>query len=343
VQFSSHLRIADECELPMKRLALALLQRCGAFDFARTMSSSMGRILMYHNFANSCDSNRDAVLVHDVRAQMSYLRRHFEIVPLATLVECIRSGARFRDRMVVLTVDDGRRNFYEYFYPLLKEFAVPATFFVVSSFIEGAGWIWTDKILWLAEQPCRPDELAPERLDHFFAELNALNPAVRNRQIGDLAAQMGVEIPLRPPAKYAPCSWSELREMADSGLVEIGSHTVNHPILSAITDSEALWQLTDSRAQIETNLSRKVDSFCFPNGKPSDYRPIHMQQLQDAGYKSAVVARFGLVSRTSNVFELPRIGISGRSDVLSFSKNVDGAGYFQSKLEASLGVRGESL
>lgn len=298
---------------------------------------------MYHNFANSRDSDRNAVLVDDARAQLAYLRRHFEIIPLSSLVEGLSSGARLKDRMVALTVDDGRRNFYECFYPLLKEFALPATFFVVTSFIQGEDWIWTDKVLWLADQSCPLDELAPEKIDHLFAELNKMRPAVRESKIADLAARMQVNIPLQPPAKYAPCSWSELREMADSGLVEIGSHSVNHPILSSLSDPEALWQLKESRAQIERNLGRNVSSFCFPNGKLGDYRAIHVQQVQDAGYRSAVVARFGLVSRASNVFELPRIGISGRSDRISFSKDIDGAAYYQSKLGASLGLRGTWL
>jgi peptidoglycan/xylan/chitin deacetylase (PgdA/CDA1 family) len=303
----------------------------------------MGRILMYHDFANSRGSDLDAVLVQDARAQLSYLRRHFEIVPLSALVEALSSGARLRNRMVALTVDDGRRNFYECFYPLLKEFALPATFFVVSSFIDGEGWIWTDKILWLAQQSCQPEELAPRKIDDFFAQLNRVSPAVRDSKIADLAARMQVDIPLQPPAKYAPCSWSELREMADSGLVEIGSHTVNHPILSTLSDPEALWQLTQSRAQIARNVGRNVDSFCFPNGKLTDYRATHLQQLRETGYRSAVVARFDLVSRASNVFELPRIGISGRSDLVSFSKDVDGVTYYQSKLEALFSLSGSSL
>jgi len=295
---------------------------------------------MYHNFANSRDADGDAVLVDDARAQLAYLRRHFEVVPLPVLVETSISDSRLKDRVVALTVDDGRHNFYECFYPLLKEFALPATFFVVSSFIGGEDWIWTDKILWLAEQPCRPDALDTDMIDHFFAELNEMRPAVRDCKIADLATLMQVEIPPLPPQKYAPCSWSELREMADSGLVEIGSHTVSHPILSSLGEPEALWQLTESRSQIERNVGRKVDSFCFPNGKLGDYRTIHFRQLQDAGYKRAVAARFGLVNRSSNAFDLPRIGISGRSDLISFCKDVDGAGYYQWKLEAALGARG---
>jgi len=323
----------------MKSFSLALLQRCGAFDLARAMSSGLGRILMYHNFSKSDEPDHDAVLVSQVKEQFEYLRQHFQVVPLSILVDQLASGQRLEHRVVALTVDDGRRNFYECFYPLLTEFSMPATFFVVTSFLGGQDWIWTDKVLWLAEQSHRPDELAPERIERFFATLSGMAPEARDRHIAALATGMETEIPAQPPSRYASCTWSELQEMADSGLVEIGSHTVNHPVLSSLNEEESLWQLTESRAQIERNLGRKVKCFCFPNGKQTDYRAIHLRQVQEAGYASAVSAQFGMVSEGSNIFELPRIGVSGASNPLSFAKDIDGAAYYHLRIRASLGLR----
>jgi peptidoglycan/xylan/chitin deacetylase (PgdA/CDA1 family) len=120
--------------------------------------------------------------------------------------------------------------------------------------------------------------------------------------------------------------------MAASGLVEIGSHTVTHPILSSITDEESWDELTVSRTQIEEGLGKKIKLFCFPNGKPGDYRPSQIRQVKDAGYEGAVATRSGMVGHGANRYELPRIGISGKTDNLSFSKYLDGAEYFQAKL-----------
>jgi peptidoglycan/xylan/chitin deacetylase (PgdA/CDA1 family) len=321
----------------MKRLALRLLQSCGVFTLARTMSAGMARILMYHNFSGPGETNTDAVSVSAARTQLEYLRHHFHVVPLNRLVDQLRSGAPLESRTVALTIDDGRRNCYEFFFPLLKEFGMPATFFVVSSFIRGEDWLWTDKVLWLSEQSVPHRELAPNKIEGLFETLNQMRPEGRDARIGSISAEMGVSIPKEPPSKYAPCSWAQLREMGDSGLVEIGSHTVTHPILASLTDGESWQQLTVSRAQVEEGLGRKVESFCFPNGKPSDYRSNHLQQLRDAGYSCAVVARFGMASSRANPYELPRIGVSGRSDSLSFCKCLDGAEYYQEQLRRSLG------
>ena len=296
------------------------------------MSADMARILMYHNFAATKEECPDAVTVNDVRKQLAYLRGHFRVLPVTRLVEQLKSGTAIEKNTVALTVDDGRRNFCQFFFPLLKEFRMPATFFVVSSFISGNDWIWTDKVLWLARQPLAHEELRQDKLDHFFEKMNRLRPDIRNSQIDEVAAKMQVSIPKEPPPEYAPCSWTQLREMADSGLVEIGSHSVTHPIFSTLSDEESRWELAESRTQIEQLLGRSVSSFCFPNGKPADYFPRHLRQVKEVGYSSAMMTHFGMPRRGANEYGLPRLGVSGRMDMLSFMKYVDGVEYYQALL-----------
>jgi peptidoglycan/xylan/chitin deacetylase (PgdA/CDA1 family) len=293
------------------------------------MSADMARILMYHNFAVTEGEWPDAVDVAAARKQLAYLHDHFRVIPLTRLVEQLRSGTSIERNTVALTVDDGRRNFCEFFFPLLEEFRMPATFFVVSSFILGEDWLWTDKVLWLARQPHAHEHLRKDKLEHVFEEMNRLRPDVRNARIDELAAKMTVSIPKQPPPEYTPCSWAQLREMADSGLVEIGSHSVTHPIFSTLTDEESRWELAGSRTQIEQRLGGRVSCFCFPNGKPADYFPSHLQQVKEAGYSSAVMTHFGMPGRGADEYGLPRIGVSGGTDLLSFMKYVDGVDYYQ--------------
>jgi peptidoglycan/xylan/chitin deacetylase (PgdA/CDA1 family) len=309
------------------------------FDLARVASARMARILMYHNFCFDAETVPGYVRVSTLRKQLEYLHEHFNVVPLSRLLAQIRSGLPLDSRTVVLTIDDGRRNCYQYLFPLLREFRMPATFFVVSSFIEQKSWIWTDKVLWLASRQKAPLSLAPDRIDLIFEHLNRVPPDLRDAQIEAIAITIGLRIPDNPPDLYAPCTWAELREMADSGLVEIGSHTVSHPILSTLTEQESWLELSVSRATLEHRLRRRISAFCFPNGKPGDYLPIHVDQIKAAGYLSAVVTRPGLVTGHSNPFDLPRIGICDKIDPLIFSKYLDGAQYYQSQLEGKLGLR----
>ena len=313
-----------------------MLQSCGVFSLTRALSAGMARILMYHNFSEPGATYPDALNVEGVRRQFNYLRRHFRVVPLLELAEQVGSGRKLDRNLAALTIDDGRRNCYEFLFPLLKEFEMPATFFVVSSFIRGEDWIWTDKVLWLSEQPTPPGELKPGRLGDAFRSLNCLSPEERNLRIESLAASVGTTFPKAIPAKYRPCSWSELREMADSGLVEIGSHTVTHPVLSSVTDEESWDELTRSRAQIEGETGRTVKSFCYPNGMAGDYRPSQVQQVQNAGYACSVIAESGMVRSNSDRYRLPRIGMTRKVSLEQISKHLDGFAYYQERLEAGL-------
>ena len=324
----------------MKRFALGLIRACGVFTLARTMSADMGRILMYHNFSAAGEAETGAVNVTVLRAQLAYLHQHFRVVPLARIFDGLKTGTPLDPLTVALTIDDGRRNCHEVLFPLLKEFEMPATFFVVTSFVRGEDWVWTDKILWLSSLSTRTDDLSAEKIETLFATLNRLRPEKRTAFIEGIANRMGVAIPREVPPKFAPCSWSELREMSDSGLVEIGSHTVTHPILATLTEEESWRELTVSRAQIEEAVGRPVVSFCFPNGKSGDCRLSQLQQVRDAGYAGAVSADFGMVENGADPYTLPRIGVSGDFDTLSFSKYLDGAEHYQLKLQRSLGLRG---
>lgn len=318
----------------MSKRALRALRTCGLFSVARALSAGMARILMYHNFSGPQGTDPNALNVEGIRRQFTYLRRHFQVVPLLQLAEQVASGRKLDRHMVALTIDDGRRSCYEFLFPLLKEFGLPATFFVVSSFIRGEDWIWTDKVVWLSEQSRLPEELVPGQLDGIFRSLNQMRPKERNARIETMAKSIGVAIPSTAPEKYMPCSWSELREMADSGLVEIGSHSVTHPILSSVTDEESWDELTRSRAQIEEGMGRTVNCFCYPNGMPGDYRASQVRQVEEAGYACSVIAEFGMVNRRSDRYRLPRIGVARKPGILEFSKYLDGFAYYQERFGA---------
>ena len=121
----------------MSNLALRALRGLGVFSLTRALSASMPRILMYHDFCGLNEAAEDSINIEDLRRQFAYLRRNFRVVPLLQLSDELRSGASLPKHTVAVTIDDGRRNCYEFLFPLLKEFELPATFFVVSAFIRG--------------------------------------------------------------------------------------------------------------------------------------------------------------------------------------------------------------
>ena len=62
-------------------------------------------------------------------------------------------------------------------------------------------------------------------------------------------------------------NWEQAREMADSGLVEIHSHTVSHPNLDELTYEQQQYELKQSQLDILRNLGRESYAFCYPSGR----------------------------------------------------------------------------
>jgi peptidoglycan/xylan/chitin deacetylase (PgdA/CDA1 family) len=82
---------------------------------------------------------------------------------------------------------------------------------------------------------------------------------------------------------------------------------VNHPILARLPDAEAVAEITQGRAELEAIVDERVGLFAYPNGKPGvDYLPRHVEIVRELGFDAAVSTHWGVTSRHSPGFELPR-------------------------------------
>ena len=67
-------------------------------------------------------------------------------------------------------------------------------------------------------------------------------------------------------------SWDDLREMSRMGF-EIGSHTVNHVNMAAVSLDEARRELVESRKTLEDRLGQRVRWFAYPFGGKNNFTP----------------------------------------------------------------------
>ncbi|MDO8806066.1 MAG: polysaccharide deacetylase family protein [Elusimicrobiota bacterium] len=74
----------------------------------------------------------------------------------------------------------------------------------------------------------------------------------------------------------------QLKEMQDSGVIEYGSHTMNHPRLSALRPEDAAWEIAESKRQLEAAFGA-VCAFAYPYGDGA-YAPAIREKALEAGY-----------------------------------------------------------
>jgi peptidoglycan/xylan/chitin deacetylase (PgdA/CDA1 family) len=322
----------------LRRLAGALLG-----PLARELTGGRPRILFYHRFS---PGGFRALRPDDLEAQLAFLRRHFAPVPLARIVDAKAGGAPLPRRAVAITVDDGYRDFVDHAYPLLQRYEVPATFYVVSGFAAGRLWLWFDRLRYVCEHAAIPvlaiaDPAAAgayplatpadrERTwDRLATRCLTLPTAAREALIAEAARIAEVTVPAGPPPGYAAASFPELARL-DPALVEIGAHTVTHPILSQCDDAEVELEVGGSVRELATALGRPIRAFCYPNGRPEDFDGRAVAAVAAAGCTSATASTGMFVPAGADRYTLPRFGAA--SERSTFRHELDGLTYLQARL-----------
>jgi len=114
-------------------------------------------------------------------------------------------------------------------------------------------------------------------------------------------------------------TWPELREVAQSGIVEIGSHSYTHRSLGSMPVAEARRELALSREVLSQNLGRDVVAFAYPFGTRGDFNEHTEQGLRDAGYSIGFHSLHGAIRSGQNVHKLPRVKVEGGESLFQFS------------------------
>lgn len=287
-------------------------------------------ILMYHSVGKpNFLGPALRVSAENFSAQIDYLLRYFQIVPLESAVETLRRGAALPKNAVALTFDDGFRDNYETAFPILKERRCPATIFVAADPVLHKRSLWTYKVLFWIENSrverleFTPDEFARSSPTIFdlttrrrrrrassaiLSWLCRVAPARRTRLLEEIAEKLDLGHDADPYDQLPMLTDEQLREMAEAGIT-IGSHTVTHPALPALSRDDALRELTESKALLESEIGRPVSLFAYPFGEFEHFNAEIQALVGAAGYKAACTTIRGVNQTETNPLSLLRIGV----------------------------------
>lgn len=249
-------------------------------------------------------------------SDLDYIGAWFDVLPLSEAVERLEAGT-LPARAACITFDDGYLNNLEQAAPILAARGMSATFFVTTAALE-RGVMWNDLVIdGIAAAGPEPDLSSLD--GHVDAPVEGEAPQVLAMRIidaikyrpleerWDIAAALyrdnaGAELPRKMMRA------EDLRELAGMGF-EIGAHTVNHPILQKLEPDAAREEIEGSIAWISDVLGHAPSSFAYPNGRPgTDFGDVHMTQVREAGCRSAVSTAWGIATRKSDRFAIPRVG-----------------------------------
>lgn len=252
-------------------------------------------------------------------AQLDMLVDAFNVIGLREARARLDS-AKLPPRAVSITFDDGYANNCDVALPLLQARGLPATVFVATGFLDG-GRMFNDTVIEAVRRAgpeldlssvglgrySLPDVAARRRaIDQILPAIKHLIPDERRAKAECIAEAVGAQLPGNLMMTEA-----QARRLADHG-IELGAHTVNHPILTSVPSEVARTEIRQSRQRLEEITGRPVRCFAYPNGRPdADYDASHVAMVREAGFELAVSTAHGAAGPGADRHQLPRVALWG--------------------------------
>jgi peptidoglycan/xylan/chitin deacetylase (PgdA/CDA1 family) len=249
---------------------------------------------------------------------MRWLRRACAPIAPEDLDAALRSPGRGR-QPVLVTFDDGYRDFRDHAYPVLAELGIPALVFLATAFMDGGALLWTDAVTWAFHRTARARVALPwdrgvtlplgdgaerARAARVAKEhLKAVSDGERERWQGALFEELAVD-PQDGSAGRQMLSWAEVR--ATLGVARYGGHTHTHPILSRVDAARAEREIRACRERIAAETGVPPRWFAYPNGRPQDFSDETKATLRRCGFELAFSTVEGLNGPGADRYALRR-------------------------------------
>ena len=319
-----------------KDILAATLYKSGFLALKKYMCrTNRLHILAYHRIANyGLDYQFDEHLIsatpEEFEWQISYLKSNYNIVSFKDVIQTLAKHGELPQRAVIVTFDDGFYDNYEIAYPLLIKYKVPATFFITTGYINKRHLFWFDQCAYICKKISTKLVLYGAKHNKLYTIDNRItkcgDPAYQLLKIMKQISNIDRLSVIDQLNKYMvnnnlvidsddqlnlPMSWENIIEMHKSGQIEIGSHTVSHPILSRLSNEEITYELSHSKLEIEDHLGAVCTTLAYPVGGEDDINDFVIQEAERLGYKmaSSYIKGGNNLNYDSNFYKLNRIHI----------------------------------
>ena len=243
----------------------------------------------------------------------------FNVLPLDAAMQHLGEGT-LPERALSITFDDGYADNCHVAMPILESLGLPATVFVTTGFLDG-GCMWNDIVIESFRRTrssvAELRDLMPGAetasfelstplqrrlaLEAVISAVKYLELDIRLRLVQRIADRLEVALPTDLMMTSA-----EVLELRRAGL-QVGAHTVSHPILAKLQDGEMRNEVELSKTFLERLLGERVGLFAYPNGKPgADFDERAVSLVRELGFDAAFTTARGAASNGTDPYRVPR-------------------------------------
>lgn len=247
-----------------------------------------------------------------------YKKSNFHFISLDDLVEIIKLDAVPQEPFVMFTIDDGYADNYTQALPIFEKYEVPFSIFIATDFINHNSILWWDIL---------EDLIIQNTTIHFSNNIYSTNSfqkkwnvfriireAILKYDQGNLLKELQdafshYTIDWYAPVKKQALSWEQIKELSNHPLCTIGGHTVSHPALNKLSETDFLREVSDGITILKEETGHDISHFAYPYGSPSEIGERECQLIKKFDFKTVFSSYGGCITidNKSNTTHLPRV------------------------------------
>ncbi len=274
-------------------------------------------VLMYHRIG-SLDPEFDGLALDAFSDYLHWLSRNATLIRASDMYDPALYKRRGKPA-VLLTFDDGYRDFRVNAYPILKKYNAPALVFLPTQAVQQGGTIWPEalscRLLRVERAGMQVRFLGRLQSQHraclmqygkkVATALKAVSNAQRLAFLEDVENTL-LTLGIDPTIERQMMTWDEIA--STQPLIEYGAHTHSHPIVSSMTNAEFTSDMRTCCDLLERGLGHRPQTFAWPNGRAEDFDEAATNTLRDLGFTQVFTTVEGVNTQpldTMNIRRLP--------------------------------------
>lgn len=223
------------------------------------------------------------------------------------------------DKNLVMTIDDGYADNYQYAYPIFKKHNVPFAIYLTTSFPEKKAVLWwyvledlllKNNSIKLSDSSiynCNTTEEKAEAFLKIREKIIALPPLDLLSSLQSLFSHHPTDWTQK--VNELALSWEQIELMGQDPLVTFGVHTSNHYALNSLSEEQLITEIVDCKKMIEAHTYKPAAHFCYPFGSSNEVGEREVATVKRLGFKTATTTRYGHIfsEHLEHLEALPRM------------------------------------
>lgn len=244
-------------------------------------------------------------------------------VPLSMndIVSLYLKKEKYPPRSFAITFDDGFANNYSIAAPILREFNIPATFYVTTDFVENNTMSWIDRIEYCFEWQQRVELTLPwgetvlcETNGDKMRALESIRFHVKRDptiKLDEFVEEIFRQCEMMPIYHSdgpldKKMTWEQVRDLAREELFIVGGHSHDHVNLAFLEHEECAQQISKSLQYITEKTGLPMKHYSYPEGLENCYSEKVISLLKDHGVVCSPTAIEGVNTQQEDLFHLRR-------------------------------------